>query len=177
MSYYNIKVTNVLRTDPNAPQSAFAQIQDGTQLSRGIEAEVIANPFAGFNLVTGFAYNNSKYTKANADVLNLRPATASSPYSANFWLSYRLQQAAVKGLGFGFGGNYASDNKVVNSTVLGVFTLPSYTILNAGAFYDQPKYRFGLNVNNLGNKKYWTGYGTVNPQNLRQYLASFAYKF
>ncbi|WP_342648324.1 TonB-dependent receptor [Mucilaginibacter sp. CSA2-8R] len=176
VSYYRIKLTNVLRnaigtTAPNA------SVQDGTQLSKGFEADVVANPFAGLNIVAGFSYNDSKFSKANADVQGLRPNTAGSPYLANFYISYRLPKTAIKGLGAGLGGNYASENKVINSVSQGTFSLPSYTVLNANLFYDVAKYRISLNANNVGNKHYYTGYTTINPQNLRQFVLSAAYKF
>jgi iron complex outermembrane receptor protein len=174
ISYYRIEVQDVVRPYPGNPNFS---VQDGTQLSKGIEAQVIANPFRGFNILAGFSYNDSKYTKADADVEGRRPGTASSPYQANLWLSYRLPQEIVRGLGFGFGGNYASDNEVINSASQGVFTLPAYTILNASAFLDRPKYRIGLAVNNLTNKEYWIGYTTVNPQMLRQVTGSITFKF
>ena len=43
-SYYDISVTNVTRDDP---EHANFSIQDGTQLSKGFEAELIANPVSG----------------------------------------------------------------------------------------------------------------------------------
>lgn len=174
ISYYYIKVQDILRQDPAHTQF---QIQNGTQVSKGFEAEVIANPFEGFNAVLGFSYNDSRYINATADVDGRRPATASSPYLGNFWLSYRVMHGEVKGLGFGIGGNYASENHIVNSASLGVFSLPSYTILNASAFYDVKKYRLGLKCDNFTNQKYWTGYTTMNPQQLISVVGSVAYKF
>lgn len=177
LSYYNIEVQDVVRTYTADVTNPNAQIQDGTQLSKGFEAEVIANPFLGMNVVAGFSYNDSKYTKADADVEGRRSAYAMSPYAANLWLSYRLPVDKLQGVGVGFGGNYASDNKIVNSVSMGEFTLPAYTILNASAFYDQSKFRLGFKVNNLTNKKYWIGYGTMNPQQLRSVMGSIAFKF
>jgi len=175
ISYYNIKVENVLRADPADP--ANSQIQNGTQLSKGLEVDIIANPLNGLNIIAGFAYNDSKYTEADADVINRRPTTAMSPYVANFFVSYRFTRNALKGLGFGFGGNYDSDNKIVNSVSMGVYTLPAYTVLNASAFYDLKKIRFSAKVDNLTDEKYWIGYTTQNPQRLRTYAASVTYKF
>ncbi len=176
VSYYNIKLNNMLRSLPATTNVPNPQVQDGTQKSEGFETEIIANPFDGLNVVAGFAYNYSKITKAAADV-GLRPNTAGSPYLGNFYVSYRLPQSAVKGLGFGFGGNYASENKVINSEASGTFSLPSYTVLNANVFFDRAKYRLGLAANNVGNKKYYTGYTTINPQDLRQFILTAAYKF
>ena len=178
LSYYNIQVDNLLRSDPRlAAAKKFAQTQDGTQRSQGLELNVIANPFEGFNAVAGFSYNDSKLTRADEDANGRRPATASSPYLANLWLSYRLPVGPVRGLGLGFGGNYASDNKIVNSVLQGVFTLPSYTVLNATVFYDQPKFRIAAKVDNLTDKHYWIGYTTMNAQKLRSIVGSVAYKF
>lgn len=175
LSYYNIQVSDVLRSDNRAP--AIAQIQDGTQRSEGFELELITNPFRGMNIVAGFSYNDSEYTKADADVAGRRPSTASSPYLANLWLSYRIPIANLNGLGVGFGGNYASENKIMNSVSYGVFTLPSYTVLGATVFYDKPKYRIGFKADNLANEKYWIGYTTMNPQKLRSFSGSLAVKF
>lgn len=176
VSYYRIKVNNLLRTLVGTTINN-AQVQDGTQLSKGFEAEFVANPIPAVNIVAGFSYNDSKFVDSDADVQGLRPNTAGSPYLANLYISYRLQQTLIKGLGVGFGGNYASDNKVINSVSQGVFTLPSYVLLNANVFLDGARYRFGLSGNNLTNKEYFTGYTTVNPQKLRQFILTAAYKF
>jgi len=181
ISVYDIRVMDIVRAyvpavpDPSLPP--FPQIQDGTQRSKGIEAEVVANPLPGLNIVGGFSYNDSKYEKADADVERLRPGTASSPYTANWWVSYRMPDGALKGLGVGFGGNYASDNKIINSRSIGTFILPAYTVLNASIFYDYAKFRFAVKSDNLTDKKYWIGYTTVNPQKLRSMTASIAFKF
>jgi len=173
ISYYDIKVDKVLRTDPDFPQY---EIQDGTQYSKGIEGEVIANPFAGFNIVAGYAHNDSKYENIDPTLNGYRPVSAGPADNANLWLSYAITKGDAKGLGLGFGGNYASKNNIINESD-GVFTLPAYTVLNATAFYDQPKYRIGLKVDNLTNKEYWVGYDTIIPQMPRRLSASLAVKF
>ncbi|SMB85465.1 TonB-dependent siderophore receptor [Hymenobacter roseosalivarius DSM 11622] len=177
LSYYDIRVQNLLRADPRPEAAArFAQTQDGTQRSRGLEFDLVANPFQGFNAVAGFTYNDSRLERATALDTGRRPATASSPYLANLWLSYRLPETALKGFGLGLGGNYASDNKIQNTTA-SVFVLPAYTVLNAAVFYDQPKIRISAKVDNLTNERYWIGYTTMNPQKLRSFVGSVAYKF
>jgi len=180
-SVYDIRVSNIVRAYiPSAPDSslpAFPQVQDGTQRSRGVEAEVIASPFTGFNIVAGFSYNDSKYERTDKDVEGRRPSTAASPYTANWWLSYKIPSGSLKGLGVGFGGNYASDNKIVNSVSQGVFILRAYTVLSASLFYDYSKFRFTVKADNLTDQQYWVGYTTVNPQPLRSVKAGIAFKF
>lgn len=178
LSVYDIRVRNILRTDSDPRGAAlFAQVQRGEQVSRGVEVDVIANPFAGFNVVAGFAYNHAELTNSTADAQGRRPSTAGSPTLANLWLSYRLPDGPLKGLGAGAGGNYASDNKVVNDAYNGQFILPHYVVLNASAFFDQPHYRLAVKTDNLTDKHYWIGFGSLNPQQLRSIIGSVTVKF
>ena len=174
ISYYDIRVKNVLRQDPDHPNF---QVQSGTQLSKGVELELIANPFDGLNLSAGYAHNDAKYTNADADVNGLRPNSSGPQDMANFWASYRFMQGSVKGLGFGFGGNYAGKALVESSVSEGQFYVPAYTLLNATVFYDAGRFRLSANVNNLANKKYWIGWYTVNPQQPRSINGSIAFRF
>ncbi|WP_294961654.1 TonB-dependent receptor [uncultured Flavobacterium sp.] len=170
-SYYDIKVTNITRDDPD---HVNFQIQDGTQLSKGFEAELIANPIKGLNIVAGYTYNDSKYTKANPSINGLRPTTAGSPTTANLWASYRLTEGAASGLGFGFGGIYGSEYYQTNTSTF-KFSIPSYTVLDASVFYDRPKFRLGLKVDNLTNEKYWSY--RLAAQNPTRVTGNITFKF
>ncbi|ANI90346.1 TonB-dependent receptor [Arachidicoccus ginsenosidimutans] len=171
ISYYHISVSNMTRDDIEHPGY---DIQDGTQLSRGMEAEVIANPFGGLNIVAGYTYNDSKFTRSDSSVLGLRPATAGPSNLANLWLSYRFLTGSVRGLGFGVGGNYGSSSFQTNTKTF-VFTIPSYTTLDATLFYDASKWRIGLKVDNLTNEHYWSF--RLAPQMLRRFSANFTFRF
>lgn len=173
MSYYDIQVKNTVRTDPDRPGYS---IQNGMQKSKGFEADVNYNPVAGLNLIAGYAYNYSKYLRSSASVDGLRPPSAGPQDMVNGWLSYRLTRGNLKGLGFGFGGNYAGKNYVALTTTSS-FVLPAYTTLNASVFYDQPRYRIGLKCNDINNEHYYIGWSTVIPQAPRTVLAEFTLKF
>jgi len=168
ISYYNIKVKNqLLYTGEYTAAFASVQQQAASTLSKGFELEVNAYLVKGFSLVGGLAYNDTVDESTNK-----RPTTAGSFWNANFNLAYQFVDGKVKGLGFGFGGNYASDNNVT-----GDFVLPKYFVLNANAFYDAKKFRIGVKVDNFTNEHYWTGYSTANPQKLANFLGTIAYKF
>lgn len=152
LSYYDIQVTNITRDDPD---HANFSIQDGTQVSKGYEMELIANPVRGLNIVAGYTYNESKYTRSNASVDGLRPTTAGPPRMANVWVSYRLTDGAAKGLGFGVGGIYGSESFQSNTKAF-VFKVPSYTVMDAAVFYDRARYRIGLKADNIFSEKYWS---------------------
>ncbi|MCQ4035296.1 TonB-dependent siderophore receptor [Kaistella montana] len=177
ISYYDIKVKNTLQTIGYTTSSLAIQNQAGELKSKGVELEVNAYLVKGFSVIAGLSYNDSKYTEtSDASVLNRRPNTASSPWLANFNANYQFLDGTLKGLGFGFGGNYASANRIFNTTT-DVFELPKYFVLNGNAFYDTPKYRIAVNVDNFTNEHYWIGYTTANAQKLLNAVASFTYKF
>lgn len=174
VSYYDIYVTNVTRTDPEQP--GFT-IQDGDMYSRGFETDITANPMPGLSLIVGYSYNDSKNKKTDPSIDGRRTVSAGPKNLVNFWGSYTIQAGVAKGLGFGFGGNYASDNIVTNSLETGKFTIPAYTILNATAFYTTGALRFALKVDNLTNQEYWKGWSTIEPQKLRQVMGNISFKF
>jgi len=171
VSYYDIQVENSTYDDPSG--SGF-QIQDGTQLSRGVEIDLTANPTAGLNIVAGFAYNDSKLTQATALLTGRRPGLSGPPRSYNFWVSYRIPEGELKGLGAGFGGNIASWQYHTNTAVTQII-IPSYAMFDATVFYDQPKYRIGLKVDNLTSEKTWSV--RLTPQAPARFLGSVALKF
>jgi iron complex outermembrane recepter protein len=171
LSYYDISVTNMTRDDPD---NANFKLQDGTQQSKGFEAEVIANPIPGLNIVAGYSYNKSKLEKANKSIEGLRPASAGPERTANGWISYRFVKGKAKGLGVAFGGNYGSQSFQTNTATY-AFTIPSYTVLDASLFYDQPVYRIGLKVDNITNEKYWSN--RLAAQNPARITVNLTFKF
>jgi iron complex outermembrane receptor protein len=173
VSYYTIKIENVVRADPNR---AGYNIQDGTQESKGIEADLTCSPINGLNLIAGYAHNDSKLGKTAPSTEGLRPASAGAADMANGWISYRVGKGLLNGFGLGFGGNYAGKN-IVSLSKTSSFVLPAYTVLNASVFYDQPKFRLGLKSNNLNNEQYYIGWVTVIPQAPRTFMAEFTLKF
>jgi iron complex outermembrane receptor protein len=58
----------------------------------------------------------------------------------------------LQGLGAGFGGNIASWQYYVNTTTSQII-IPSYAMFDATVFYDQPRYRIGIKVDNLTSEK------------------------
>jgi iron complex outermembrane receptor protein len=175
-SYYNILVSNKVMSDPNNFNDV---IQGGKVESKGVEFSLITNPYKGLDVVAGLSINQSKVVEddpANG-YLGLRPEEAGPSQLANFWVQYSLPTTKLKGLGLGFGGNYASEHLTLNRSVTGTFTLPSYTILNAALSYRTTHFDLILKADNLLNKKYYSGWSTITPQQLRSLSLSFNYKF
>ncbi|SNR77711.1 TonB-dependent receptor [Lutibacter flavus] len=175
-SYYDINVSNKLMTDPNNINNS---IQGGEVESKGFELSLNAKPVEGWNIIAGYSQNNSKVLKEteNAGYLGLRPEEAGPENLINFWTSYTVQTGSLEGFGFGFGGNYASEFNTLNRSTTGSFALPSYTIINGSLSYAKEKFRVILKLDNIANKKHFTGWSTVTPQNTRSISASLSYNF
>ncbi len=165
VSYYNIDVKNALRSIP----SSSISVQDGTQRSKGVEVELIANPVAGLNLMAGYGYNDAKYIKANQGQEGL--SLGSPKNIANFYASYKLSHGSVKGLGINFGANYVGE-----STFQAPVIIPSYFICNAAVMYDRSRYSISFKLNNLTDEHYWS-WNFIQAQPTRNYVATISYKF
>ncbi|MEO7978313.1 TonB-dependent receptor [Flavobacterium sp.] len=186
-SYYDIKVTDqvyVVETpyiDPDDPGAELPNnqttYQDGGQKNKGFEAEFVASPINGLNIVFGYSYNDAVLTKGDADFVNRRSENAGPKNLANLWTSYKFTNGFLRGFGLGFGGNYVGDNMIMNRKVAGTFTIPEYTVLNSSVFYNAEKFIVTVKVNNIANKEIYDGWSTIHPKDPRAIAASFTYKF
>ncbi len=178
-SYYNIKVKDVTRDEVLNRNGVDYNIvvQNGTQRSKGVELELIANPLTGLNLIAGYSHNESRLIKSSVALEGRRPASAGPEDLINFWTSYIQPNGKLKGLGAGFGGNYAGKYLSGNSLTTGVFTFPSYMLLNATLFYDTPRFRVGLKGDNLSDVLYFTGQGVLSAQMPRTLSANVTVRF
>ncbi|MEQ6119962.1 TonB-dependent receptor [Reichenbachiella sp. MALMAid0571] len=166
LSYYNITIDNATRTNADG-----FTIQDGKQVSKGFDFELIANPITGLNIIAGYAYNDNRIVKAADESIEGNKATGAPENAINFWVSYKFQKT-LPGLGVGFGSNYVDKAYKFSDNV---FYSPSYSVFNATLFYEHPIWRFGLKLNNLTNQKYWDAYGVAQPP--RNFVANLTLKF
>lgn len=176
LSYYDINVANLVTSNP------MYSSQGGEARSQGFEFDLNATPVKGLSIIAGFSHNDSKITKGDEGNVWLeqgkRPFWSGPKNLVNLWATYKFEYGTLENFGIGFGGNYASENNILDSSVTRKFVLPDYTVLNGSVFYNTNKFRVALNVNNMTNKDYFNGgWSTVNPQKPRNVVASFAYKF
>ena len=164
-SYYNIFIDNATRTE------AGYTVQDGQQRSKGVEFELVGNPVTGLTLVAGYGYNDHRILKATNIAIQGNKVTATPQSIANFWGTYTLQNK-LKGLGFGAGVNYVDKNFFTSDNT---FYMPAYTVFTGTVYYDQSKWRLGLKMNNIGNKRYWDIGG--NSQAPRSVMLNLTLKF
>ncbi|WP_029298316.1 TonB-dependent siderophore receptor [Chryseobacterium hispalense] len=173
-SYYNIKVKDKVMPDPTNAQNS---IQGGEVESKGFEVSVVGSPIDGLNIIAGFSHNDSEVTVGDPTYVGYRPEEAGPKNLFNFWANYKVQEGALKNVGIGFGANSASELYTLNRASIGTFAIPSYTIFNAALSYNEDKYSVILKLDNIANKKYFSGWSTVTPQRLRTVSLSLSYRF
>jgi iron complex outermembrane receptor protein len=178
-SYYDISVENVVTAEPGG--NGRNMVQGGEVRSKGFEFDLNANPVKGLNIIAGFSHNDSEVVKGDEANVWLetgrRPIYSGPADMVNFWATYAFSSGALNGFGVGAGGNYSSSLPILDSKVTGTFRLPEYTVINASVFYNMSRVRVAVNVNNVADKRYYTGYSTVNPQKPRNGTLSISYKF
>lgn len=170
-SYYDINVKNKVMTN------GMDVSQGGEVDSKGFEVSVLGSPIPGMNLIAGYSYNDSNVVKGDEGYPGNRTEDAGPKNLINFWGTYKIQQGTLKNFGIGFGGNSASRFYTLNRGNIGAFPLPSYIIMNSSLSYTEDRYSIILKLDNIANKKYFSGWSTVTPQRLRTLSLSLNYKF
>lgn len=170
-SYYNINVKNkVMGNGVNVNQG-------GEVDSKGFEVSVLGSPIQGMNLIAGYSYNDSNVVAGDEGYPGNRTEDAGPKNLINFWGTYKIQTGSLKNFGIGFGGNSASRFYTLNRGNIGAFPLPSYIVMNSSLSFTEDKYSIILKLDNIANKKYFSGWSTVTPQRLRTLSVSLNYKF
>lgn len=167
LSYYHIKVHNAVLYD----DQDFFLSQDGLQVSKGADVEVIVNPAPGLHILAGYAYNDNRYIRASS--FQGRYATGIPQNVGNFWVSYKFHPgSALKNFGIGLGGNFVDEsfrdgaNTAIN---------PSYSLFSGTVYYESDKWRLGLKMNNMADTKYYSNRGLL--QNPRHIVTNVSFNF
>ena len=166
LSYYDITINNAIRR--NADNFS---LQDGAQKSKGLDVELIANPVQGLNILAGYAYNHNSITRSSNPKLAGKQVSWNPQNVGNLWVSYHFQNT-LKGMGLGFGANYAGLSYNDNANTI---KIPGYTVFKASVFYDKESWRLGLRVNNLTNRQYTIAPQVTQPP--RNFALSLTLKF
>ncbi|PBI88984.1 Ferripyoverdine receptor precursor [Flavobacterium sp. ACN2] len=174
-SYYDIQVKDQVYVVYTA--TSQTPYQDGAQRNKGFEAEFVANPIDGLNIVAGYSYVDAVLNAGDPSFVGRRPESSGPRNLANLWASYKFPEGDLKGFGLGFGGNYADKNLIMNRNGVGQFTIPSYTVLNSSIFYGTEKYTLTLKLDNIANVDTYDGWSTIHPRNMRTVAANFSYRF
>lgn len=155
LSAYKILKNNQLVADPDRPNTNFV-VQLGQTKTQGIEFDARGEIITGLSLMVNYAYTDSKISEDTNPANVGTPVPGFAKHVTNAWLTYRLQNGSLKGLGFSAGYQWQLD-RLPWSLGTGTSDLPNYFRLDAGASYQINKVSVALNVNNVLNKYLYSG--------------------
>ncbi len=166
---YQLDRTNVAVTDPADPTRTI--LVDGQQV-RGLELEMAGQLTQHWQLVAGFAYQDSEIQTPTAQNGNRLAQVPKQSFS--LWNRYQLNDVIAAGLGWvaQSSGFTTTDNSV---------TLPGFGRLDAAVFYTlSPQLRVQMNLENLLDKTYYASAhnnNNITPGTPRAYRVGLSYKF
>jgi catecholate siderophore receptor len=142
---YESSRTNVAITDPNNPTLSI--LVDGQQV-RGVELGVSGQISERWQMMAGYAYQDSEIETPGAQ--NGNEIGQVPEHSVSFWNRYDVNSK----LGLGLGQVYRSDVFIASDNAV---TLPSFTRLDAAAFYAvNEQMRLQLNIENVLDEEYFS---------------------
>jgi len=157
LSVFEIEQTNKAEGDPSDP-TGLTSILVGTERSRGVELEVVGNPWRGLSLSGGFSYIDAEITESTTPAnIGLRPVSVPE-VQASLYAQYDFTNefgGALDGFYLGSGLVYVDDERPGDSA--NTFTLPSFTRWDLAGGYRKDGWDVALNIENVTNKNYVAG--------------------
>ena len=159
VSVYRTSRDHVTASDPTDPTGMY-MVAIGKTLSQGVEFDAKGELLPGLSAVVNYAYTDSKVTKtsegAGLSVGDKVPGFAK--HNINTWLTYKVKNGVLKGLGFSGGFSYQADRTSWTWTSdADTQSLPDYFRLDGGINYDLGNLGFTLNVYNILDKYLYSG--------------------
>jgi iron complex outermembrane receptor protein len=145
----NVATANLSTTDP------FDSITSGEQRSRGVEFEAALQLLPGWDLTTAYTYNDAEITKDNTLPVGAR-LQGVPEFAFSAWTKYVLQDGLFRGLGFGLGGRYYTDQEG-DATYSNPFKLPAFGIMDAAVYYTRDRFHAQVNINNVLDERHFVG--------------------
>ncbi len=147
IALYRLDRGNVAIADPGDPTRSI--LVDG-QVGKGLEFGIAGRITEAWQMMGGYAYQTGEITATQSTAARAGNRLAHLPeHSASLWNRYDLNDTVGLGLGIIHRGSvFASeDNKV---------TLPAFTRVDGAVYWTvNPTMQLQLNVENLGNKRYF----------------------
>jgi iron complex outermembrane receptor protein len=169
MAVFDIRRRNIPTGDPFQP---FLQVQAGEERSKGFDADLTWQPFAGLSVLASYAHVDARVTEDVFFPVGSRVEFVPED-SGRLWATYKFQQGQLRNLSVG-GGLYAASRQALNLD--NQFFTPGFVTFDARLAYDYENYTFALTGKNLTDRRYFIPYpffqGRVAPGEPLTVLAS-----
>ncbi|WP_053082663.1 TonB-dependent siderophore receptor [Chryseobacterium angstadtii] len=184
ISAYNIIKNNATVNDPaNSPSEQFSILLGKTRV-QGVEFDLKGEITRGFNTIFNYAFTENKIVESNDPQNNPegKRVPGYAKHTVNGWLNYTFTDGLLEGFGLSFGGTYLGDRSSWDWGGTNTKQMNDYVKFDAGASWENTKFRVGLNVFNIFNRYLYSGspyanyyyYQAEAPTNFR---LSIGYKF
>ncbi|MCT2563631.1 TonB-dependent siderophore receptor [Chryseobacterium herbae] len=160
VAVYEIRRKNILVAGNINDNSGNAfMIPTGEQRSRGFEADIKGEIVRGLNIVVNYAYTDAK-TNKDSDASKIgQQSPGNAKNVQNTWLSYRFEHGNLKGFGISAGYQYQGGRQSwFGTTAKYDQSLEDYFDTNFGISYVAKKFDVNLLLNNVLNRKLYSGY-------------------
>ncbi|MDQ1804401.1 TonB-dependent siderophore receptor [Chryseobacterium sp. PTM-20240506] len=184
LSLYNINKNNEITGDPDQtdnPNGRYSILLGKTRV-QGVEFDLKGEIVRGFNAIFNYAFTENKFTETTAKANKGDKVPGFAKHTANGWLNYTFTDGILEGFGLSFGGTYLAGRSSWNWGSSNTLQMGDYVKFDAGASWENTKFRVGLNVFNVFNRYLYSGSPYANyyyyqadaPRNFR---LSIGYKF
>ncbi|MCW2120917.1 TonB-dependent siderophore receptor [Flavobacterium sp. 7A] len=194
ISNNNLVQTAQFKADGSANTDTSLKVLSGQTKSKGIEIDITARPFEGFNINAGYSYNDMRFVKTPVAVGNSIEGdrVARTPANtANLSFFYKIPSGALKGISVGAIGNYIGNriagwnNRYIEDTANpGTLLIQDrevpvdgYATIDFSAGYSWSKLSLLCKLSNITNELNYTVHEnySANPIAPRQVMASLKY--
>ncbi len=188
LTFYRILKNNELTADPNSPPASGLSVELGQKRSQGIEFDLRGSIIDGLDLIANYAYTDSRVTEVTEGIPDIEEGDIVPGYAKhtmNSWLSYKIQNGALQGIGFSAGFTWLAGRETYwDPSPDPEKTLPEYFKLDAGVFWEKEKLKITANIFNVLDEYLYSGsyyawleaynWQTEAPRNVR---VSVGYRF
>ena len=160
LALYRILKNNELSPDPMDPLSGES-IELGQKRAQGIEFDLRGTIIPGLNLIANYAYTDSRVIEVAEGVTypeenSIVPGFAK--HTVNTWLTYKLQNGVLKGLGASAGLTYLGDRATYwEASPDPDKQMEDYVKVDAGLFWERDKIKITMNVFNVLDEYLYSG--------------------
>lgn len=190
ITVYNIINSNLAQTslkDANGNANNNTNIKElaGEVTSKGLEIEITTKPVNGLQVISGYSFNETKYTKSNTYIVGSK-LLYNPQHTANTSLYYIFSNTTfLKGFNLGISGYYIGKRVAGRSTRIRVpndtfkpMPIPDYLQFDAGVGYNYQKISVRVKASNIFNKLsyYVHDDNSVNPIAPIQFAATLSLK-
>jgi len=171
--------------DPSRPWDSQAKAPAGAIRSKGFEVDIMSRPFHGFSVISGYSYNDTRYTESLVYIEGSR-LRYNPQHTANLSVSYAFQQNNILNrFSLGLNSQYVGNRVAGRSTRTNVandtyslMTIPDYALFDASVSYVFQRLAVRARVSNILNVLSYNVHddNSVNPIAPRQFSTTISYR-